>query len=417
MTEAKTKKLPLGKVTFLALALILIIGAFTIVGDNELGYSTIVKYPNGSIRVITDTGPYVKAFGQTIELKMHDEFYFSPNKEEGGDNFYSKPIPVTFADKGKGTISGFVKYSLPMDVKKLEELATRYGSSNGIKDQIIRQHVAEVLSQSAQLMTSEEADVLKKSEYKDVVTHQIQEGLYKKYVDVITVQDLVSGEPVKQTITKVRTSKDGNPVVSEISPLKKWAIYVDDVKLQEPDWDDQTEKILMTRKAKRMETLMEKEDALKAVQTKLKQEALKDAAIAKVQADMGAKKEQARIAAEQAREVAVIEAKRKKEVAALEKAEADLKAAAIERMGLAQAKVDKAKRMAGLSPLQKAEIEAKMKVAMMEAWAKRPVPSSIISTGSTGKNGATSAAAELMSIRVMQDMLKTKVEATNAVNQ
>jgi fermentation-respiration switch protein FrsA (DUF1100 family) len=60
----QTKRLFPSVIVVLALLVIALVAVFNLFDHNDVGYATVVQFPNGSIRVITEPGIFFQGFGK-----------------------------------------------------------------------------------------------------------------------------------------------------------------------------------------------------------------------------------------------------------------------------------------------------------------------------------------------------------------
>ena len=99
----QTKRFFPSVIGVLALLAIALVAVFNLFDHNDVGYATVVQFPNGSVRVITEPGIFFQGFGKlTIYKTANDTLAFSKDPKEGepGDS----SIPVRFRDGGQGKV-------------------------------------------------------------------------------------------------------------------------------------------------------------------------------------------------------------------------------------------------------------------------------------------------------------------------
>jgi hypothetical protein len=371
--------------------------------NNDITTIKVTKYLNGTMRVVTAPGPYMEWFGSTTTYDKAGELHFSVNNEEGGSGFDSRAVNVTFNRKSSADVSGFLKYTLPLDTPTIIELHTKYGSNQAIKKELVRTSLEEALVQTGPLFTAEEADAPRRDEFKTYAKGQLSKGMFKKSVSIINQKDPSNPE---RTISRQVTDLvlvDGSPVVVEQSSFAKYNLGVDSFTIRDLGWDDVTEDLLVQTKKIDMKRILSKAAAVTAQQNAIKEKAEGAARVAKAEADSLVLKKTAVIEQEKLKAVAVLTAQKLYEVETLSAKTALAYAKKIRAQGLAKAAANQALVKAGLTPEKKALIEKDMKIGMMREWAKRSVPATVISTG--GNNGSGTVM-DFLSIEAAQKMVK-----------
>lgn len=390
MTESPDYPTKSSKGTFfkggiVAVLLLAILGWSSLYETNSRGnYQVKQAFITGTMTCRTNPGTYGQMFGDIKTYKAASRYYFSKHTEEGGEGLSAAPINVTFNGRSKADVTGFLKYELPIDCDNLKALDKKYGSTEAIRDEIIRQTVTEALIQTAPLFTAEEADAPRRDQFREIALAQIKHGIYKKKVRMQKYTDPSNpNKTLRRQVTELYRDKDGNPVVVEDSPLKDFGIKVVNFNIKDLDWDDVTDQLLAKKKEIDMRRTLQKAGAITAQQKAITEEAEGRARVAKAEADALVIKKTAIIAEQQLKEVAALRAQKKYEIAKYAAKEALENAKKVKANGMAKAAANRALVSAGLTPLAAAELRKETMIGMMEAWAKRPVPSTIFGGGSS----------------------------------
>lgn len=409
---AKPGKLKKAKVfkggIFIALAVLLFAGGSLFETNDRQNYQVKQAFITGAMTCRTTSGTYGQMFGDINTYKKASQYFFSKHKEEGGTGLSSAPINATFNGRSKADVTGFLKYELPMNCDKLKALDEKYGSSQAIRDEVIRQTVTEAIIQTATLFTAEEADVPRRDQFREIALAQIKHGIYKKKIRIEEYTDPSNPKKkLRRQITELyKDPKTGMPVVVEDSPLKDFGITVVTFNVKDLDWDDVTDKLLAEKKKIDMQRTLSKSAAVTAQQNAITAEATGRAKVAIAEAKANVIKKTAVIAEQQLKEVAALRAQKKYEIAKYAAKEALENAKKVRANGMAKAAANQALVRAGLTPIEAANIKKDTMIGMMEAWAKRPVPTTVFGGGGNGKSGNP----------MIMDMLGVDA-AFNAVNR
>ena len=393
-----------------------ILGALTVVGaviffslannlweTNDAGYFQVKQaFMTGDMSVRNAPGTYGQWLGDITTYKVSGIQYFSKHDVDGGPvDERANPVTVTFNGNSKAEISGVLKYRLPQIPEKQLSLHEIYRNDAGIQDELIRQYIAEVLIQTAPLMTAEEAYAPRKTEFKKIAEDQLKNGIYKKKTRTVEeVEESINeaGKTIRQTkerkVVELVLDKETNmPIVETESPLKKYGIEVVTFTLKDFDFDKKTEELIAKKKETEMQKVLAETDAQKAQQDAIKAVAVGKADVAKAEAE-----------ALVAKKTATINAQREFEVAKLErqKAEEEAKAELVRKE--ADAKANALLVRAGLTPRERAEFEMKTAVGVAAELAKLKLPSTYIGGGSS--NGKGISPIEAMGIDAMYNLTK-----------
>lgn len=379
---------------------------FTMAGSlwetNDAGHYQVKQaFMTGEMSVRNKAGTYGQWLGDITTYKRTGMHYFSKSTIDGGDSAYAAPVSVTFNGNSKAHISGVLKYRLPSTPNYQLALHDNYRTDKAIKEELIRQYVAEVLIQTAPLMTAEEAYAPRKTEFKKIASDQLEQGIFKKRMRTVEVVDWDTnekGQKVKQVkekkVVELVYDDAGMPIVETPSPLKENGIEILNFTLKEFDFDAKTEELIAKKKETEMQKVLAETDAQKAQQDAIKAVAEGRANVAKAEAEALVLKKKATIEAERQFEVARLERKRAEEEAAAElvRKEADAKANAL----LVKA---------GLTPRERAEIEMKTAIGVAEQLSKIKLPATFIGGGS-GSNGRALNPIDAIGIKSFMDLSK-----------
>jgi SPFH domain/Band 7 family protein len=152
----QTKRFFTSVIGVLALLVVALVAVFNMFDHNDVGYATVVQFPNGSIRVITEPGIFFQGFGKlTIYKTANDTVAFSKDPEEGkpGDS----SIPVRFRDGGQGRVTIDVTFKLPEDKESLGRIHSDWHSYEQLERGLVRPQVNNVIQLTATKLTSEES--------------------------------------------------------------------------------------------------------------------------------------------------------------------------------------------------------------------------------------------------------------------
>jgi hypothetical protein len=389
----------------IAIAILIFAGGSLFETNDRENYQVKQAFMTGTMTCRTTPGTYGQMLGDINTYKVANQYFFSKHNEEGGTGLSAAPINATFNGRSKADVTGFLKYELPADCDKLKALDKKYGSNNIIRNEVIRQTVTEAIIQTATLFTAEEADVPRRDQFREIALAQIKDGIYKKKIRVEEYSDPSNPKKkLRRQITELYKDKNGNPVVVEASPLKDFGIKVVTFNVKDLDWDDVTDRLLAKKKEIDMQRTLSKSAAVTAQQNAVTAEATGRAKVAIAKAKALVIKETAVIAEEQEKEVEAIRAAKKYEIAKYAAKEALENAKKVRANGMAKAAANQALVKAGLTPIEAANIKKDTMIGMMEAWAKRPVPTTVFGGGS--KSGGS----------MVMDMLGVDA-AFNAVNR
>lgn len=424
------------KTGILGVAALAIVGlglsAPKIVETNEAGnYQIKQAAVSGEISVRNEAGMYGQNFGSIHTYQVSDMYYFSTDDLDGGDGAESQPINVRFNDGGTAKVSGFIKFKLSTTEENQLQVHNEFKSYNAVVSDLIRQHVASAMKQTASLYKAEETYSSRRSEFISLVEQQIVRGIFDTEPTVEEVED-VSGKKFIKRGVKVLLDSKGLPVVKKTSPFVRYGIETLDFNIKDIDFDSTIDALIAKKKEAQQKMVVAKakaeeakQDAItareqgaakiaeaKAEEDKAKLVAVIQAQRAKEIAEIQAQqrvaveklaKDTATVQAQKESEVANIAAEKELSVAKLERAAAQENAAARLELGQSEAKVAALKVEAGLSPREQAEFDRDTKIGVAAEIAKSNFPTTMI-TG--GTNGGSMSPIEIIGVNQMMDLVE-----------
>lgn len=368
--------------------LIALIGMFGDIDSREY----VVKQAalTGALSVHKDPGLYAKNFGGIYKYDRTGSFYFSKDKLDGDDGDEAQPLPGTMSGNSKALVSGVLKYRLPVSDSFAIALHRDYHSFDNVKMDLIRTQISTAIRQAAPLFTAEEAQIYRRPEFTRLVREILEQGEFQTYTETVMRHGVGFDTTAKEvTVTKLFVDSLGRRVITKPSTLKKYGIEIISLDIKGFDFDSTTTELLEANK-KSMTTRIQGENAaITARQMALTAAARAEEAVAKAKGEEDVAKIRSVTQAQKAFEVAEYGAK-------TAKAQAD----SVRLAGEALAYANKLKVAAGLTPLERAEIDKDTKIGVAEALAKIQFPSTMIIGGGNG----SSSPMEAVGLRALYDL-------------
>ena len=393
------------KLTTIGVVIICLIGLFgagQIIETNNKGQFQVKQAAvTGDLSVRTAPGMYAQMFGDITTWNKNGTFFFTADAEEGES--HDESIEVRFVDGSIARISGTMRISLPRTEAEIVHLVDELGftSYDALEAKLIKPTVRNALRLTANFMTARESYAEKRADYNTWAWDQIQNGLYKTTDTVREILDPSSGNMVKKTFKTVLKDKNGIPVYTK-NPLAGTGILLSNFEVKSFVYSQTVKAQIADQQKLYMSIATAKAEAAKAQQDKIKEKAQGEAREAKAEADANVLKMTAVVEAEKAKRVAELAAEKKFEVAKFAAKTALEEAKRVRAVGMAKAAANQALVKAGLTPLEAAQIKKQTMIGMMEQWAKRPVPSSIISTGG---GGGSSTVMDIMGVEAAKKLI------------
>lgn len=375
-----------------AVALVIsIMFASQIFETNDAGYVQVKQSAGtGTMSVRTEPGVYVQMFSGIKTYKISDVYDF---------NDAGTTINVRFNDASTADISGQIKFRLPMDETKILQINQDFRSYEAVETDLIRQVVAAALKQSATLFGSEEVYSTRRSDFIDLVNQQIQNGIYGTTYTESVAKDEDGNTSLLRKVT-VRLDKDGRPVVSEPSTFKRYGVELVQLVINDIKFDEKTQELIAKRKEADQEKVVAKAKAERAKQDALTAEAQGKANVATAEAEALVKKK-----------TAVIQAEQETEVAHQNALKADQEKLAIIAKGQAEAEAAKLKVAAGLTPLDRAQIDKDTAIGVAHELANLKFPTTMVISGG-GADGKGGSPIEALGMQAMYQLSKTMAADT-----
>jgi hypothetical protein len=366
-----------GAVLGLVLVLVLSTIGKQFVEINNAGFYQIKQSAfSGELTVVDSAGPYLQNFGLITTYQVSDVYYFSKTEGEGDNQTNAEPIKVRFNDGGTAEISGMIKFRLPLDPEKRLALHRDFKSFQSIKHDLMRQVVTEALMQTAPLMRAEDSYSTRRSEFTDIAEDQVTLGIFETVSKEFKEKDADGNEFIVAEVNVKRDEKN-QALIRKVSPLKQYGIEVIQFVIKDIDFDQTIDALIAKKKEAEQQKVVARANAEKAKQ---------DAITAREQGNASIAVEKAKQEVEKIKEVTI--AQKEFEVAKLNAEKAKAEAAAAITNGRAQAEVNRLKVQAGLTPLERAQIEKETKIGVAAELAKVQFPQMLI-IGGDSKGGPT----------------------------
>ena len=380
----------------IALTIILVlIFCKSIIEVNNSGYYKVKQSIWGKMTTHTQEGPFFQNLGKITEYSLSDMTYFSKHDEDGGKGEDAAAVKVRFNDGGTAEISGSIKYRLSTKYDDQIKIHRDFRSYKAIKQDLMRQVVTEALMQTATLMKAEESYNTRRSEFTEITERQIKQGIFETEADELVVKDAEGNEFIERSVRLKEREVDGKKVKGEyvirkISPLVRYNIEVLQFVIKDLDFDKIIDNLISKKKEAEQQKVVAKANAEKAKQDAITVEEQGKARIAEAKADKEVEKIAEVTQAMKAYEVAKYEALQANEIAKKITAEGATKAAA-----------NAALVRAGLTPIEKANIDKETAIGVAQALATWKGPSIVTTSGDKG-----SSPMDALFIKQMMDISK-----------
>ena len=344
----------------------------------------------GKMRYWTTPGFQWQWFGKTTTYYKTQQLWFGSADNDGKQQ--GSPIPVIFNDASDGVIYGSLRVKLPLDNEHMARIQTDYNGMDRLMNDLVKQTVTKVIYASGPLMSAFESYAEKKNDLIAYITDQLNNGVYKTSVKTVEIVDPISGEKKTTKIASLIPDENapGGFKRSESSPFKYYGLEIGQVSVSRIGYSDKVVQQISQQQESNMLIQTSRAKAAAAVQESIRAEEEGKAAA------MKAKWEQ-----EKDKAVAVTKAEQEYEVARSAALKAKEEAKRIEAEGEAKAAANRALVSAGLTPLERANIDKETRIGIAEALAKTKWPT-IVMNGSSGQNSAM----DVIALKQMTDLVE-----------
>ena len=378
-----------GLIAILAVVFLACLGR---IGEDVKNEEIVVnQFPiTGNMEYWTNPGFHWQWFGKTTSYYKTSQLWFG--SEDENNKQLGNPIPVIFNDASEGMIYGSLRVKLPTDPTYLARIQTDYNGMDRLMNDLVRPTVNKVIYASGPLMSAFESYAEKKNDLIEYITDQLNNGVYKTTVKTIETVDPVTNEKktVKIASLIVDENAPGGYKRSEVSPFSYYGLEIGQVSVSKIGYSETVRKQIAQQQEANMMVQTSKAKTLAAQQEAIRAEEAGKAAA------MEAKWQQEKIKA-----VEVTKAEQAYEVARLQALEAKEIAKKTREQGEAEAYAARQKVAAGLTPLERATIEKETKIGVAQALAGIKLPTYVVAGG----NGSSNTAMDAMGLKMMTDLV------------
>lgn len=369
------------KITGLGIAAILLVGGALsvpfVTERVDAGTYKIVQELDGDLKVLDTPGWHWTGLVSNItKYNIAGIYSFSDNDTDEGQS-----LGVIFRDGTKGAVNGNLQFLLPTDNEQRLKLHSIYGRSyDQVINNLVMKSTSEVVKASSTFFKGEGAYSYDKANFINMIENQLEKGLFAQSKQELKVKDAL-GQDAVEVLVSVKKDENGNEIIQKDSKFKTFGVQIIGLNIEDIKLDDKAMQFIEKRKETELEALVAKQKAETAKQAAAtaKEEANKMVELAKGQEEVN--KMKAVVEAQKNKEVAELRAQQELNVAKLNRQSQEENAKALLIKGRAEAETAKLKVQAGLTPLEKAQIEKETAIGVARELAKMNVPQ-IVVTGS-----------------------------------
>lgn len=428
-------------ITVVVLFATIVIG-LTVTEINDTQNWQVVQYLDGEVEIRDTPGMYYKGFGTVWTYPRNVQLEFT--KEVTDESPTDESTKVTFNDGGTADMDVMIRFQTPNTVAGQKKFHELFGGDMHKVKWAVWGHISNVLKATGPLMSASEHQASRKSEFNQVATNQLMDGLYemRRVERILKDQTDENGKPITVYATEIihenAVGPEGKTIegagrakVAQVSPYKEFGVTVTQFSITETEYDTKTIEQFAQKKDSFLRAESAKAQREQEVQQRLMIEERGRREKAEVEAIANKEKAQATINAQKEKEVAETNANREKvvaetnasrqvAVALLEKQTAEtnalrqLEVAKLERQAaeeqakqviiLANAEKERIQLAGAITEEKKvlAEIAMKQAIGVAEKLANVRVPNFVISGGSNAESGNMQD--QLMNLYLMKQM-------------
>ncbi len=211
--------------------------------DVDAGEIVIIQDPvDGELHVYKEQGMKWQGMGKATHYRKSAQFWFSSQRDTSNKELKDLSIPVKWNDGAHATISGSVRYDLPMDDKSLIHIHSIFGSQEAIESQLIKTNIEKAIYMTGPLMSSKESYAEKRNDLIFYIEDQASRGVYKTKQSEIKQIDPLTNEEKSVTVVNIVERIPGQPVRQEESPIKAYGIRLYNISINGIAYDNTVEK-------------------------------------------------------------------------------------------------------------------------------------------------------------------------------
>lgn len=328
------------------LAVIVTWSIFNIFEETEQSKTYVCQMPfSGRYEVWTNGGIQkqwwgnVYTYDKTYQINFTDLLKDKEGYVAVTDN-NAAAASLTFSDKGRAYLIGSFRAILPTNDSLMMKIQRDFGGPDQLISSLIKPTLYKAVQACGPMMTSLESVAEKRTDIERVLTDQLNHGLYKTVVKKDTVLNDITGE--KEIIPRAEIVEDlyapkGLARQERISPFELYGISADVVSVTAIKYDATTQEQIEAQKKANLAVITSKTEAIQAQQKAIQ-----------IAEEGKAATEEAKWKQEQIKVVEVTKAEQAREVARLEAEKAKFEKERIIQEGQAQAEANRLKVAAGL---------------------------------------------------------------------
>lgn len=260
-----------GRIVALAITVVIAIASLIIVPqlftNVDAKNIVVIQHMGGELAVVTDPGWQWQGMGKITTYSRRDQFSFSTHGDQGKDA--DESILTRFNDGGHANISGTINWAMPLDAKSVIRLHKDFGSTHAIEQQLMRTAVQKVIYNVGPTMSSTESSAEKRPDIPKYIDDQLQNGTYLTKTVATNVKDPITGEQKVVNLVTIVMDDKGQPARESKSQLTEYGLQLQAVAINDIKYDPVVENQIIERQKATTSVQISIANAKKAEQEKV----------------------------------------------------------------------------------------------------------------------------------------------------
>lgn len=240
------KAISLGVASVFLIVFLIALGST--VEKNDAQNWQIWQHVSGKVDVVSTPGWYLKWFGKVWTYPKYVEATY--NDIAGDGRKTKESVRATFNDGGTAQISTYVKFQTPVTAEARIKFHELFAGDIQNAINAVKAHAINCIKATAPLMSASENQSARKAEFAQTVEKMLKHGLYEMREVEKELKDRFDekGNAITVMATEIIRDAKGQPVISEMSPLKKYSIEILQFSVTDIDYDPETRKQFAAKK-------------------------------------------------------------------------------------------------------------------------------------------------------------------------
>lgn len=227
----------------LGAVVLVVLGAlsFKVIEEVDAGEIVVVQYPNGTLAVKKEAGWMGQWGGKATHYKKSSQYWFLSSLDvKDGTDSSDNSLAAIWNDGGKSTISGSVRYDMPLTDNEIIKVHSIFGSQEAIERQLVKTNVEKSIFLTGPLMSSKESYAERRSDLISLIEDQANKGVYRTKTVEVDAKDPLTGESKREKVVEI-VEKNGVQQRQEISTISVYGLRLYNVAIKNIYYDSAVE--------------------------------------------------------------------------------------------------------------------------------------------------------------------------------